>query len=195
MSIPSQSGYYSPAVYSQSTQSSTRPQATQSSQADSTQADAPASGQGSLIPNIVQLMLQLVQLTTQSLNPQAQPQQAATPDYTDNSVVEQQLQQLTNGDPQLNGFITEMVNMDPESPELQQKEARLSAFWKGSPDDLQKIFQLIALHQVNNVEGSVNAVLTNLDPSSPEAQQQQVRIASLNNIRDTLIQKLQTPQG
>lgn len=146
-------------------------------------------------PSLADILAILQQWLTNALPPSSSPSQGSTPDYTDNNAIAQQVQQLANGDPQTQELLADAMNMslNPSDPEFQQQEARISASWQGSPEDLQKVFKLMSIANLNNIEGALKNVSTNMVPFSPQAQETQQKIATLDQMRNDLIQQLQQP--
>jgi tetrahydromethanopterin S-methyltransferase subunit B len=89
----------------------------------------------------------------------------------------------------------QLSNLDPSSPEAIQVTTQIFSRWTGSQKDLETFGQLNALKQLKGLATTLKSSMANLDPSSPETQQLQARLDSLNDLRKSISNtiKMQDP--
>ena len=124
----------------------------------------------------------------------SQGQSSSMTDYTNNSNIVQRMNQLGQGDPQIEPLMTQLTKLDPESAEAQQLKARISAQWKGSPEELKEVFTLDAVRQLNNQMNKLQSISANMGPFGVlVAFILKPRIDEMSARRQTLIDQLGNP--
>lgn len=74
---------------------------------------------------------------------------------------------------------TQLLNLEPESPEAQQLLARIGALFS-NPASARRFAGNIQKQSLLSTQASLYTILSNLDPESPEAQQLRARIAAVD---------------
>ncbi len=189
---------YTGSVYSSQYQDGLIPTAEdQAEQADQHQEQT----QQQMAATMLQLMLTLLQALIQKMMSLKPPAPAVIrPDFNNNGTIQARMNQVLppGSDPFLDQMMAILNNVEPESPEAQQAQARIAARWAQlgrSNQGLQELFVLQAIRSLNNVSGSLSALSGNLEPQSLEAMQLQNRISAINGIKGNLVQQWQNLQA
>jgi hypothetical protein len=118
----------------------------------------------------------------------------ATPiDLNSNPVIAKNLESLVGNNPAVKGLVDQAVTTEPDSPQAEQLKQQLAETMQQSgysAGDIKKTNILISALHLNNVQATLQAIGGNVQPGSAEAQQIQVRLDSLQQIKATLSQEL-----
>jgi hypothetical protein len=139
---------------------------------------------------MMQSMLDMLMGRTQT---QAQPQESIN--FNDNSSIQKRLSQLVGNNPTAIGLLNQLNRAEPQSPQAMQLQTQLASALETNGYSQGQIKQVISLQGVQALNNVISVLTsqagTTMPPGTQQTQGIQSKIASIEAVKNGLVQQYQ----